>query len=75
MKAIRLAFIGLHNEKNLGDPIIARCTDALYREAIGEDYDIISSYPVLNYYCYHAQSRLTNIAWSIAKRLHLPPPI
>lgn len=45
---IRIAFIGLYNEENLGDPIITYCTEWLYRKVMTH-HEITSSYLYLDY--------------------------
>lgn len=45
---IRIVFVGLYDEENLGDPIITYCTEWLYRKVITH-HEITSSYLYLDY--------------------------
>lgn len=48
MRKRKICFVGLYDEKNLGDPVISDCTEWLYRKYVAPD-DFVSSRIYLDY--------------------------
>ena len=66
----KIYFAGLYNDDNLGDPVIARCTEELYKKYLPKGSYSIEHISV-NHFCFYPTSKLTRKVWSICHLCHI----
>lgn len=58
MKKLKIVFAGLYDDDNLGDPVIARCTESLFTSRLPMDSFEVDHVSI-NHFCFHPGSWLT----------------
>lgn len=69
-KVSKIAFIGLYEDDNLGDPVIAKCTESLYLKYIPHDDRLLIKHLSLNHFIYNAPNGWLRYYWICKNRLN-----
>lgn len=65
---IKICFAGLYEDTNLGDPIIAKCAETLFVDALGKDACDIDRVTI-NHFCFHPASPMVYRMMALTRRM------